>query len=166
MAGAVVAKSMGLEKVKYFDPKRLKNIAVRHVTKMYKRVVDQGKDARGKGFKGYTPEYQKLKDRRFKKKDGQSYKNVPVFASENKREDFVLRGKTMFNLRERGVGKDYYNIGWEGEAAAIVEGNASRGRDIINSIPDDEFVWVTKELGIAIEREWKKLKNVVITVGK
>ncbi|KPK95799.1 hypothetical protein AMJ80_03560 [bacterium SM23_31] len=156
----------GMEKVKYFNPLDLKRIASEHITKFNQRVITKGEDARGRKFKKYSKQYAKLKANRFKTKSGKSYKGVPTVASQLSHPDFVLRGLTMKNLRFREAGKDYYIIGWDGEAAAIVEGNQSRGRDIASTIPDEEFNWILNRLGKTIEKEWKKIKNVTtVEVG-
>ncbi len=163
-----MAKSMGLEKVKYFDPKKLKRVAVEHVTFMNKRVTKRGIDGFGRKFKKYSKGYEDLKKNDFRTEDGDRYRGYEGIAlnTQVSPPNFQLRGLTMKNLRQRKVGKDFYEIGWDGEAAAIVEGNASRGRDIANEIPDLEYKWVLGKLGIVIEKEWKKIKNTTISVGR
>ena len=163
-------KSMNIEKVKYFDPKELSRLADNHVRIMNRRVTQKGQDADGKRFPNYTEKYEELKSSGFKGKSGKRMNITGIRGAGLSRQvnppDFRLRGLTMKNLRRRKVGRDYYEIGWDGEAALIVEGQMSRGRDIASGIPDDEFNVVLRSLGKIVEREHKKIKSVTITVGK
>jgi hypothetical protein len=164
-----MAKSMGLEKVKYFDPKELKRVASEHVRYMNDRVTVKSQDADGTKFPEYTKDYADKKavgfgtDTKGGRKGGLKQMGL---SRQTHPPDFRLRGLTMKNLRFRKASKDFYEIGWDGEAAAIVEGNAGRGRDIISNIPDHEWQFILKRLGISVEKEWKKLKNVTVVIGK
>lgn len=163
-----MAKSMGLEKVKYFDPKELKRVASEHVRYMFNRVTGKGQDGYGRRFKKYTESYSDLKSADFRSEDGKRYGGYKGIALNNQVSppNFLLRGLTMKNLRFRKATKNYYEIGWDGEAATIVEGNAGRGRDIASNIPDHEWQFVLKRLGVAVEKEYQKLKNVTVVIGK
>ena len=163
-----MAKSMGLEKVKYFDPKELKRVASEHVRYMKDRVTVKGQDGDGRRFKKYTKSYADLKSSDFKDANGKRLSGYKGGSLNNQISppNFLLRGLTMLHLKFRKAGKDFYEIGWTGEAAAIVEGNAAKGRDIASNIPDHEFQFILRRLGISVDKEWKKLKNVTIVVGK
>lgn len=154
-----------LDKLKYFDPKRLTKIANLHVGKFFLRVTKEGRDYKGNQFKPYSKDYLKLLEKDFRKKNGgryAGYEGIALNTSGEKRSKrpLELRGLSMNNLRVRGSAKDSYTIGWDGEPAAIIEGNARKGRNVIDDLPPDEWQWVVDQLGDAVEDEWKKVPNV------
>jgi hypothetical protein len=168
----------GIENVKYFDPKKLREIAVKHVRILNKRVTVDSQDAEGTRFPAYSKEYAELKARGFtrttektktgkiKKKQSRlkGFKNIALNKQTNP-PNFLLRGLTMKNLRDRSAGRDFYEIGWDGEAAAIVEGNASRGRDIMSGIPGKELQQILVWLGGVVDEEWKtKIQSQTIVI--
>ena len=161
-----------LAKIKIFDPKELRKVAGMHTTVFVDRITNKALDAKGKPLSRipYSDGYIKNIKNKFKKKDGTGYKGYENVTTEGKihRKPFYLRGDTARNLKPRGIGSDYYEIGWDGEAAEIVEGNMNRSkhkRDVGSDIPDKEWKWVMSQLGLKIDKEWKKVKNVNITVG-
>lgn len=162
-----------LPKVKIFDPKYMMKLAARHVTVFNNRVTKKAEDAEGDPLPEYSDSYQKLLRKDFKKKDGSRYKGYQGYSlttggDKIARRPFRLRGLTMRNLKARKAGSDYYEIGWTGNPALIVQGNKDRDenpRDIISDIPDKEWQWVLRQLGKGLDKEWAKLKNVKIKVG-
>jgi len=162
---------MGLSKVKYFDPRKVKLIAQRHVTKMYDRVFRKGLDHQGNQLPAYSDSYKKLIKKDFRRKDGKRYKGygqIPATTTGKiSRRPLYLRGLTAKAFRAVSWHKDYYEIGWnQGEYASIMKWMEDSGRDAVSGIPNKEFEWVANQYGIAAEREWKKIKNVTVVVGK
>ena len=49
-------KDMGFSKVKFFDPKKVKQIAAKHITIFYKRI-EQGRDYQGQKLPTYSDSY-------------------------------------------------------------------------------------------------------------
>jgi len=165
-------KDLGLSKLKYYPRKVVKQISAKHLTLFKRRVVTEGRDAKGKEFPEYSTKYKELKASGMKKKSGgrlKGYEGIRISTEVNK-PNFKLRGLTMINLRKRNIKPQSYKLGWRGEAAAIVEGNADRikkKRDIINDIPDDEMNKVVRMLANAIEKQHRKhLKNIKVVAGK
>lgn len=161
-----------LDKIKFFDPKKIRKIAADH-TSLFKKRVRAGRDKDGNQLPKYSAGYIKSLRRDMKRaKDGKRYKGLEGIGLETSgskiaKRPLILRGLTMKNLEPRKHGSDFYEIGWDGEAASIVDWQAEKGRDIINDIPDDEMQRIVSWLGDAVEDEWKKIPNVTtIRVGK
>lgn len=160
-----------LNKIKMFTPSRLRGVAERHKALFFDRVTEKGLDYKGRPFPKYSKAYLKLLGKDYRKESGERYKgfeNLPLSTSGQKigKRQFNLRGLTMANFRVRKVNSDGYYLGWDGEPAAIVEGNAKKGRDIINDIPDSEKEFVVKELGLLVDKEFDKIPGVInISVG-
>lgn len=164
-------KDMGLSKVKYFDPKKVKKIAQRHVTKMMDRVFQKGLDKDGNQFPAYSESYKKLINKDFRRKDGKRYKGyeqIPATtAGKISKRNPRLRGLTAKKFRAVSWHKDYYEIGWTvGEFASIMKWLEESGRDAVSGIPSKEFDWVANQFGLTAESEWRKMKNVTVVVGK
>jgi hypothetical protein len=163
-----VADKMGLSKVKLFPAAAMGKIANLHVP-VLKRRVQGGLDGYGKRFKIYTRQYMEAKSDGFKsKRTGkrissmkQRSLNTQVFPP-----NLTLTGLMLSNLKRRFYNKREYKIGWDGEAAEKVQGNADNGRNIIDEIPDKEKTFLVKLLEKEVGKQFKKLKNVTITVGK
>ena len=167
--GNMAKKDLGLSKIKYFEPKVVGRIALQHITLMYRRVTEQGHDAHGRTFKDYTSKYRERKSGGMKKKDGGRLKGFYGMHTSTQvtPPNFKLRGLTMSGLRRRSYNRNSYKIGWRGEYAAIVDGNESRGRDIVSTIPDKEHNQVVRLFYKSIERQHrKKIKNLKIVVGR
>lgn len=163
--------STGLEKIKLFPEQDVRTIANTHLGVFYKRVAQYGLDYQGQKFPPYSEAYEKLLVKNFRKKDGSRYKGfeqIAISSGQEKiaRRQLVLRGLTMKNLRLRRVGKDFYVIGWDGEAASIIDGNAGKGRDVMSGIPQKESDFVAKQFTHSIDKQAAKLKNIKIRVGK
>lgn len=161
-----MAKSTGLEKVKIFSPSLMAKIASYHIGEFVKRVGTKGLDYRGKMMRPYTKRYRDLKASGFEGKrpkslEGQSL-DRQVFPPNMK-----LTGRTLGALERKKWDDDSWTIGWSGEAAKIVSGNADRNRkrDIKSDIPDSEKKKIVDEISEGLDKELrKKLKNVTITV--
>ena len=155
-----MAKSNGFDKIQFFDTKRMRGVAEREKSRFVVRVTEKGQDAKGRAFKKYSKSYTRLINDNFQKKSGgrlKAYQGFPVGGKTTK-PVFALRGLTMSNFRVRKVVKDGFILGWNGEAAEIVDGNQKKGRDIVG-IPDKEFNEVLKDLGLAVDKEFKKIPN-------
>ena len=166
-----MTKNLNMNKLKFFDPKQLRKVAENHRGVLYRRVTDKGEDYKGKPFKRYSKAYDERLSRDYRTKDGKryaGYEGISLVTSGAKRSkhQFILTGNTMANLKVSKVMKDHYVLSWTGEAGAIVDGNAKRGRNIKDGIPDKELDWVVKRLGQLVDVEFKKIPNVTrITVG-
>jgi len=143
-------------------------VAAEHVPRFVKRV-QQGRDYEGRTFKGYTSKYAEYKSRGMKGKRGKklkAFKGVSITSKKINPPDLTVTKLTLRNLKARKWSDHEYTIGWDGEAAEIVEG-LSKKRDIISGIPDSEFNWVVDRLlEEGFDKPWKKIKNVKIRVGK
>ena len=155
-----------LEKVKYFDPKGLRKLAEEHRALFKVRVTETGEDYTGAKFKAYSEGYTKLINAKFQKKDGSRLARYREATVGGKTTDpkFRLSGKTMSNFLVRKVKTDSWTVGWKGEPAAIVQGNkdASPSRDIIKDLPPKEWNYIIKGLGKLVDKEWKKIPNVIV----
>lgn len=160
----------GLDKIQYFPLQEVKKIAQFHVKKFHDRVENKGIDAKGDQLPKYSEGYIKQLQADFRNKSGKrtKYAGISLETSSQKiaKRTFRLRGLTMKNFRVREVKKDSYQIGWDGEAAGIVEENMARGRDVGSGIPDDEFQWVLRQFGDVVENQFKQLKDKTVIVGK
>lgn len=156
-----------LSKFKLFDINELRKVAALHITK-FKNRVQSGKDATGKQFKPYSEGYAKYKAhnmRRFTDNARlQAYSGVSISSNNVANPDFTLTGNTMRGLAVKNVKSDKYTIGWDGERADIVDGNMRKGRDIASNIPESEYNWILSQLGIAFDKEAKKIKNVKVHI--
>lgn len=159
-----------LKKIEYFPIEDVKKIAALHQTKFYKRVAEQGKDKDGNQLPEYSESYLDFLQsdareggKRIGGLKGISIDNSPAKIAKRK---FRLRGRTMSNFGVRDIQKDEYQLGWDGEAAGIVEINANRRikRDIIG-VPDKEMDWVVNLLGKSFDRQINKVKNITVNVG-
>ncbi len=175
---------MGLSKVKYFDPKYVLKIAQQHVTLFHKRVFADGEDKNGRQFEKYSPGYEEAIKRDYTYKRGSkkgkhwdSLEGQSTVSGANKISKRFPRftGKTAMAFRASGNKgviahkKDYYEIGWDESEAATIALRLSKmepKRDFVSGIPDKEFETILKLYGITAEKEWKKLKNVTVVVGK
>jgi len=159
-----------LSKIKYFDRNGLSKIAAEHITKFKQRVTQRGLDKDDQPFPKYSDSYMDflLSNGKTNGKRKANVKGLPLTVNPTKiaRRLFFLRGLTMRNFRVRGVSTDNYTLGWDGEAAGIVEANAGRRvkRDIIG-VPDSEMNWVLSRLGKLIDKEFAKIKSKTIKVG-
>jgi len=158
-------KNLNMDKVKFFDPKGLRKVAERHRKLFHVRVTEKGKDYKGNQFKSYSKEYDDLLSRDFRKKDGGRYAgfegtSLETSGTKRSKHTFILRGDTMANFHVSKVVRDHYVLSWTGEAGAIVDGNAKEGRNIKDGIPDDEQTYVVNQLGLLIDKEFKKIPNV------
>ncbi len=141
-----------IKKIKFFKNKELAKVAAQHLARFKKRVTKDGLDKSGMQFPTYSEDYLDQLQSDFKNEDGDRPKHlrgVSLNTSPTKiaKRQFQLRGNTMRNLDVRKVETDSYTLGWDGEAAEIVEVNAARKkkRDVINDIPDivDEVIVVS-----------------------
>ena len=135
----------------------------------FKARVQGGMDARGKRFKIYTPKYLELKSNKFHSPiTGERYAHpkARVSSSQVYPPDLTLTGLMLQNLKRRSYSKTEWVIGFDGEAAEKVQGNRDHGRDIMTNIPNKEKDFLLRQLGKLVDKEFRKLKNVTLTVGK
>lgn len=165
-------RTIGLENVKILPPQEVQKIANEHLSVFSRRVGSEGIDADGKQLPEYSDWYTKLIVAGFRNKDGsrmKGYEQIALESSAQKlaKRNFRLRGFTMKNFRVRDYQADQYVLGWDGEAARIVDKNFERGRDIISTIPDNEKEFIADRIATSIDKELKrKLKDVKIVVGR
>lgn len=148
-------------------------IASKHVTLFKQRVTGKGKDANGMPFPAYSDAYLDKLQNDFRDESGkrlEGYEGLALDTSAQKisKRLFNLRGLTMRNLRVRRVKGDWYMIGWDGEAAQIVEQNQNRRkkRDIASDIPNDEFNRVVQMFGKVFDDEMRAVRDKTIYVGR
>ena len=161
-----------LSKIKFFENKELARVAAKHLARFKKRIGTDGLDKNGQQLPPYSEAYLDKLQSDFRDENGKriaGYEGLALNTSPAKiaKRQFSLRGNTVRNLTVRKVESDSYTLGWDGEAAEIVEKNAGRKkkRDVINDIPDAEYKFIMKELGIAIDKEFAKVKSKTIKVG-
>ena len=163
-----MADKMGLSKVKIFNPKAMKRVALKHLTVFLKRVQG-GMDAKGKAFPAYTEAYADIKGRRFtRKKDGKRYKSMrglPITSTETENPDFTLTGRTLSNLKPQRIKRNGYVLRFTGQAGEIVKGNKSNKRDITSDVPEKEKRFIKAKLINELRKEFKRLKNVRIPIN-
>jgi hypothetical protein len=134
-------------------------------------VFRDGKDKDGRPFPRYSEKYQELLERDFKRiRDGKrikGYEGRKLETSGKKRatRNPVLTGRTSEDIKVRGVAKDYFILGWR-RRGDIVRGLEGMDRDFINDIPKKDWNFLLNQFGKSIDRQWRKLQNVNITVGK
>lgn len=150
----------GLEKIRIFPQLGMMQIADKYLTVYYKRVFSPGgKDKDGNRFPAYSPGYKKLLSRDFKRiKDSKRLKGYGQYSlttggSKLSTRPLYLRGLTAKNTRRRTCTSEYFEIGWDGEAATIMKAQAESGRDAINDIPNKEKDWVINEIGKLFDKE-------------
>lgn len=153
------------DKVQFWQPNILKGIAERYRGVFIQRVRD-GKDYKGQRFKRYSSGYTKLLQNDFRKKSGGRYKgyegiSLETGGSKTSKRPLFLRGISVPAIKVKKATKDSVTIGWDGEAGAIIEGQANKGRDIINDIPPKEKTWWIRELGKEIDKQFKKIPDVI-----
>jgi hypothetical protein len=165
----------GIEKIKIFPAASMRQIADKYLTVYYKRVfMPGGRDKTGARFPKYSKSYAALIVRDFRRtrtdKRGKAgerlkyYKDLPASTIGGKlgTRPLFLTGKTSKNMRRRTCTSEYFEIGWDSEndAAAIMKGNAERGRDAINDIPNKEKDWIIDQMGKIFDDEVaKKVKD-------
>ena len=169
-------KSMGLEKVQFFPVDGVRRIAVEHVSVFSRRVFRNGIDSDGKQLKPYSKKYQDMIASDFRDESGsrlEGYRDVSIESAPRKiaMRNPVLTGKTARNLRVRNVKSDQYSLGWDGEPAQIVQELAGMGRDIAglgggDPVPAKEQQFIVERFARLVDKEFRKLKDVKIRVGK
>ena len=158
---------MGLSKVKIFNPRDLKKVANEHIPVMKKRV-EGGVDGKGRRFKGYTRKYAEIKGRKFtSKKTGKRYKypRGSISSTQTNPANLTLTGLMLKGLQYKKSDKKSWTIGWTGQEAEKVSGNKDNGRDITSDVPNKEKKFMVKRLEFYLGKEFRKLKDVNITIG-
>jgi hypothetical protein len=162
-----MADKMGLSKIQLFPANEMARIANLHIP-VFKRRVQGGIDAYGRRFKIYTNKYMTLKSNKFKSEvtgKRYAYPKARISSGQVYPPNLTLTGFMLQNLKRRSYNKHEYVLGWTGEEAEKVQGNADNGRDIISDVPNKEKDFIIKLLGKAVDKELRKLKNVDIYVG-
>ncbi len=163
-----MADKMGLSKIQLFPKAAMGKIGNLHNT-IFKKRVERGEDYKGRRFKPYTMDYLVKKSNDFKSPvTGEKYKypRAPISSNKVYPPDLTLTGHMLRNLTRRSYSKTEWKLGWRGEEAEKVQGNADNGRNIIDDIPDKEKNILVKLLAKEVGVQFKKLKNVTLTVGK
>jgi len=164
----VARDKMGLSKIKVFPVPAMGRIALKHIP-VFKKRVKGGIDGDGNRFKPYTRSYADYKSTSFKSritgKRIPSMKERPT-STQISPPDLTVTGLMLRALKRKSYKNDNYVLGWKGEEAEKVQWNEEMGRDIISEIPDKEKAFVAKLLEQEVGKEFRKLKNVTITVGK
>jgi len=158
-------KNLNMDKIKFFEIKGLRRVAERHRAKFICRVTEDGKDYRGSNLPRYSKEYDERLRKDYRNKDGRRYSgfegiSLTTSGAKRSKRQFILTGNTMSNFHVSKVARDHYVLSWNGEAGSIVDGNAKKGRNIKDGIPDDEMAFVTREVGFLVDKEFKKIPNI------
>jgi len=159
----------GFDKIKIFNIKDIRNIAGKYLRIIDNRIFEKYQDKDGRTFKPYTENYRKRKQSDYRKKDGSRYKGYEEgrLSTQIMPANFQLTYKTRFNLKGRGETTSGFKVGWDGEPGVIVLGNAERGRDIWQSIPQKEANWIADEFRKVLDKEFRqKIKDTTIRVGR
>lgn len=157
----------GFDKLQFWQPDKLLGLAQKYRTVFIRRVTEEGKDYKGRPFKNYSKGYSKLLGKDFRKLDGSRYKgfegmSLATSGAKVSRRQFRLRGITMFSgFKVNKAVTDGFTLTWDGEAGAIVEGNARKGRNIIDDIPDREKDYLLRELGKLVDKEFNKIPDII-----
>ena len=172
----MASKTMGLEKLKLFPIEGVRRIASEHLSVFVRRVFRHGIDSDGNKLKKYSQAYEDLIAADFRDEDGVRMKGYEQIAIESSAKKIAIRnpvltGRTQRNFRTRKITKDSYTLGWDGEPAQIVQELAGKGRDIAGvgggqPVPEKEQQFIIDRFADLVGKEFKKLKDVKITVGK
>ena len=161
-----------LSKIKFFDPKEVRKIALYHM-KIFRDRMKAGKNKDGRRFPAYSKGYKEAlkRDMRIKRgpRKGERHKglggiSLTTGAQKIGQRSFLLRGFAIKGLRPRKHGTDYYEIGWDGNDTEIVDWNSEKGRDNVG-VPDSEMNKIVNKFGLAVDIQWAKVKNVNVKVG-
>ena len=106
-------------------------------------------------FQPYSPEYAKAKAAGMTRttsragNKGTKYKNLKgrSVSRQVSPPNFELTQRTMTDLNERRTDASSVTIGWQGEYAAIVENNESRGKYVVGGLADKELEAVMVLMG-------------------
>jgi hypothetical protein len=167
-----MADKMGLSKIKIFKRSVMRLAASKHIP-IFKKRVRRGLDKDGNVFKSYSAKYAKLKGggfQRTKQKKGggggrlKSAQGMSIASKRTHPPDLTLTGEMLRGLRRKKEGKDYYIIGWTGDAGDKAEYNEANDRDIINDIPEKEKKFIANLLEKNLKKQFGKLKNVTIRI--
>ena len=157
-------KNLNMDKIKIFDPALMRKVASMHVGLVRRRATEKGLDFRGKQFPPYSTDYAKLLAKDFRKKGGGRYKgfegvSLVTSGSKQSKHLFVLTGITMSGLQVISVDKRSYTMGWRGEDAEVIIGNAKRGRNLKDGVPTGEKDQAVDRLEQGLAKEFKKIPN-------
>ena len=120
----------------------------------------EGKDNKGRGFKGYSDSYKKRKTAgRFKRQSSTSGKP-----------DLELTGDMMRNLQVRGATPKGVTVGWSGTNAEKVQWNEDMGRTVTTKQkPVTEKIerYIMSRLSKQLDKNLKAVEDTTtITIGK
>ena len=164
-----------IKKIEYFPISDMRKTASKHLSVFKTRATRQGQDYKGRQLKTYSKGYTEALERDMRisrgPRKGQRHKGLQGIALETSQKKiarslFTLRGLSMgpgFGVRR--VAKNYYIIGWDGEAATIVDYQAKKGRNLKDDIPDKEYKLIIGMLGKSVGKQWSRVKNKTIRVG-
>lgn len=157
-----------LENIKILDPANMLAVAKKHMAVFIRRVTREGIGAKGNRLPKYSKKYMEMLQADMRNDAGErmpQYRGASLETGADKisRRLFVLTGRTMSNFRFRRYTKNSYELGWDGEAAGIVQENYMRGRDVMSDIPEAEKKTVSGLISEEIKRQLtKQLKPVNI----
>jgi len=166
--GGNVANEPGFRKLEVFPESVMRWMATQHIPFFKKRVVG-GMDGKGQRFKIYTNKYMIAKSDGFK--SSRTGKRIPSMKQVSLNTqvfppNLTLTGLMLKNLKRTGYNKTSWTIGFRGEPAEKAQGNKEQGRNIIDDLPNNEKAFLVKLLAKQMDKQFRKLKDVTITVGK
>ncbi len=161
-----MSKSTGFEKVKFWEKKEMRKIAIELKSLVVERATVDGKDKDGKKLPAYTNEYKKRLRQDMRSKKGNRptlLKNLSLSTSGSKvsKRQFELRGFTMGTklFKAHEVSTIGFLLSWFGEAAAIIQGNAKKGRNMKGLTPKELTFLADRKLSLAVDKQLKKIPN-------
>jgi len=163
-----MAKEPGFSKLEVFPKAVMRWMSTQHIP-FFKLRVEGGMDYKGKRFKIYTNKYMIAKSDGFK--SSRTGKRIPSMKQGSLNTqvfppNLTLTGLMLKNLKRTGYDKTSWTIGFRGEPAEKVLGNKEQGRNIIDDLPDKEKAFLVNLLAKQMDKQFRKLKDVTITVGK
>jgi len=158
---------MGLTRLEVYPKSFMRWLAARHVT-IFKKRVQGGIDYKGNRFKIYTNKYMIAKSGGMQTKKGKKQKAYKGISTNRQvyPPNLTLTGQMLRSLKRTWYGKTMYRMTFRGEAGDKADWNKDMGRNIIDDIPTKEKRFLSKLLDKQMKTQFKKLKNVTVTIGK
>ena len=165
-----MATKNGFNKIKLWEPDKLMGLARKYKGVYEQRVFDHGKDYQGKQFPAYSTSYKRLLNKDYRKKDGGRYKgfegrSLTTGGVKISKRPPELTQDVRNNLKVGKVGTDYFQLQFTGKSGAIVDALSKKGRDFVEDVPNNEKDYILRELGKLVDKQYKKIPNVIV-VGR
>ena len=156
----------------------MRKTAAEYLTYFKRRVFSTALDAHGKRFPAYSQSYKDILKRDFRKKGrgkaktgkGQRYEGFEGLALQTGAQKIGRRRPDLTGLTRRLIKvvkaeTDSFVIGWTGHEAEKAQWLEEMGRDFITDIPAKDYKYILKSLGVSIDKQWAKVKDITVKVG-